>query len=81
MRSFSRKEPICTKTGFVLYTKDGIDWKICYPDGDKRYGRGTPERLALFILALSKGMTIDKADELAYHIDTEDVNDRIKKFL
>lgn len=61
-----REDPICTKTGFILYSADGKDWQLQYPDGGYRYGGATAEKVAIFFLCLGMGHTLDKADEIAF---------------
>jgi hypothetical protein len=61
-----REDPISTQTGFILYSADGRDWKLQYPDEGYRYGGATAEKVAIFFLCLGMGHTLDKADEIAF---------------
>lgn len=60
-----REKPIKSKRGLIRYHK-GDNWKIEYPDGDKRYGGATTIRVMNLIYYLGKGKSYDEADELAF---------------
>lgn len=69
--TIQRDKGINTKQGFIFYSKDGIDWKIQYPDGGFRYGRVTPDKICKFFKALADGKTINEADDLAFKSKTK----------
>lgn len=62
----SRETPIRTKKGIIFYSNDCKDWKIDYPDGTKRYGGATSEKVAIFFLSLSMGHSLEMADQIAF---------------
>jgi hypothetical protein len=61
-----RKNPICTKRGIIIYKGQGDDWKIEFPDSEKRYGGATTIKLMNLIYHLHKtNGNLDKSRELS----------------
>lgn len=65
-KKIKRKKPTKTETGLVFTSKDCKKWQIRYPDGNKRYGGATSERVAIFFLLLGTGHSLENADDIAF---------------